>query len=85
MKFNIDIDATPAEARAFLGLPDLTPLHDMWIEEMKKFTLDGAGRDAWAKLAKNWAGGLPFLSDGIEGWQNMFKAAMQGTTSEKTK
>ena len=23
-----DIDCTPAEARAFLGLPDLTPLHE---------------------------------------------------------
>ena len=26
MKVTVDIDCTPADARAFLGLPDVTPL-----------------------------------------------------------
>ena len=35
MKLNIEIDCTPAEARAFLGLPDVTALNDHLVEEMK--------------------------------------------------
>ena len=32
MKFNVDVECTPEEARAFLGLPDLKPIHDMYIQ-----------------------------------------------------
>ena len=35
MKLNNEIDCTPAEARAFLGLPDVTALNDHLVEEMK--------------------------------------------------
>ncbi len=31
MKFTVDVDCTPEEARAFLGLPDLKPIHDHYI------------------------------------------------------
>ena len=27
MKVTVDVDCTPEEARRFLGLPDLTPVH----------------------------------------------------------
>ncbi|MEO7470377.1 MAG: DUF6489 family protein, partial [Sphingobium limneticum] len=30
MKVTVDVDCTPAEARAFLGLPDVTPIHDKY-------------------------------------------------------
>lgn len=35
MKMNIEIDCTPAEARAFLGLPDVSSLNEHLVEEMK--------------------------------------------------
>ena len=28
MKVNVEVECTPAEARAFLGLPDVTPLNE---------------------------------------------------------
>lgn len=31
MKVTVDVDCSPAEARAFLGLPDVTPIHDKYI------------------------------------------------------
>ena len=34
MKITVDLDCTPAEARHFLGLPDLTPLHDQYMKTM---------------------------------------------------
>ncbi|MBR9825015.1 MAG: hypothetical protein GYB36_04325 [Alphaproteobacteria bacterium] len=36
MKVNIDIECSPEEARAFLGLPDVSVLNDRMIEEMIK-------------------------------------------------
>jgi hypothetical protein len=35
MKVTVEIDCTPAEARAFLGLPDVEPLNDHLVSEMK--------------------------------------------------
>ena len=36
MKVNVEVECTPAEARAFLGLPDVTPLNDAMVAEMQK-------------------------------------------------
>lgn len=35
MKVTINIDCTPEEARAFLGLPDVAPLQEAALREMK--------------------------------------------------
>lgn len=34
MNISINIDCTPLEARSFLGLPDLTPVHDHYVQAM---------------------------------------------------
>ncbi len=34
MNVTVNVECTPAEARAFMGLPDVTPLHDKYIETM---------------------------------------------------
>ena len=36
MKINVEIDCTPAEARAFLGLPDVAPLNEHLVAEMQR-------------------------------------------------
>jgi hypothetical protein len=76
MKFEVEVEATPAEARAFLGLPDLTPLHDAWVDRMKAFTIDGATPDDWQKLVKTWTSGVPGMSEGFEAWQKLMTSAM---------
>jgi hypothetical protein len=40
MKINIDIDISTAEARAFLGLPDVAPMQEEVLNEMKKKTME---------------------------------------------
>jgi hypothetical protein len=32
MEFKINVECTPEEARTFLGLPDLSPIHDHYIK-----------------------------------------------------
>ena len=36
MKVNIEIDMTPEEARRLMGMPDVTPLNEKFVEEMGK-------------------------------------------------
>ena len=36
MNVKIEIDCSPAEARAFLGLPDVEPLNRHMVEEMQR-------------------------------------------------
>jgi hypothetical protein len=76
MKFEVEIEATPAEARSFLGLPDLTPLHEAWVERMKAFTMDGPSADDWQKLMKTWTSGVPGMTEGFEAWQKLMTTAM---------
>ncbi len=35
MKVTIDVECTPEEARAFLGLPDVAPLQGAMMDQMK--------------------------------------------------
>jgi len=35
MKVNIEMDMTPEEARAFMGLPDVRPIQQKMMEEMQ--------------------------------------------------
>lgn len=34
MKFTVDVECTPEEARTFLGLPDMTRIHDLYIQSV---------------------------------------------------
>ena len=36
MKMNITVECTPEEARAFLGLPDLTPVNETLVNSVKQ-------------------------------------------------
>jgi len=76
MKIEVEVEATPAEARAFLGLPDLTPLHEAWVERMKQFTMEGPSADDWQKLMKSWTSGVPGMNEGMEAWQKLMLTAM---------
>ena len=69
MKFNIEIDCTPEEARRLFGLPDLEPLHELYLERMRGFVTDGLTPADFERLARNW---LPGMADGFEKWRSVF-------------
>ena len=54
MKLNIEIDCTPAEARAFLGLPDVTGINEHLVAEMQKRIDANVAALAPEELMKNW-------------------------------
>lgn len=75
MKFEIEIEATPIEARQFLGLPDVTPLHDMWLAKMQELMTTGVNRADVERMMKAWSAGVPGLSENLEKWQQLFWSA----------
>ena len=72
MKFTVDVDCTPEEARRFLGLPDLSPVHEAYIDKMKAAVEGGvgAGPEALAEMMKAW-GPMSEASMGL--WRQMLE------------
>lgn len=83
MKFEVEIEATPAEARSFLGLPDLTPLHEAWVERMKAFTMEGPTADDWQRLMRTWTSGVPGMTESVEAWQKLMLSAISLPTAQR--
>ncbi|MBX9728834.1 MAG: hypothetical protein K2X31_08005 [Sphingopyxis sp.] len=55
MQIKIIVDCTPEEARAFLGLPDVSPLHDVYLDRMKALMEKGITPDMVGELVKSWS------------------------------
>ncbi len=69
MKINIEIDCTPEEARRFLGLPDLQPLHDIYLMKMEGLMSKGITPDLMQDVIKNW---VPMGETGLNALQSLF-------------
>ena len=69
MKVTVDFDCTPEEARRFMGLPDLTPVHEAYVERMKKAATEGLTPDTVTEMMKAWA---PMGDASMNMWKTMF-------------
>jgi hypothetical protein len=84
MKITIDIDCTPEEARAFLGLPDVRPMQEAVMERLQERLLSALEAMEPEQLMRAWMqGGLagpagPFGAFGAEAAQGAAESAMQG-------
>jgi len=57
MKFNVEIDCTPEEARQFFGLPDVRPMQEALMKRMERQMLDGLEKATPEALLKAWMPG----------------------------
>ena len=73
MKISLDIDCTPEEARTFFGLPDLQPLHDVYLDRMKTAMTEGINAADWQRMMQNW---VPGIAGGFEQWQKLMMAGL---------
>ena len=63
MKITVDIDCTPLEARAFLGLPDVTPVQELFVEALKARMSETIAAMDGDAMIKAW------MPDGMAGWE----------------
>lgn len=70
MKLNVEVDCTPEEARRFMGLPDLTAVHERYVASLMETMDKGIGPEALEAVMKSWT---PMGDAGIRMWQQMFE------------
>jgi len=80
MKITIDIDCTPKEARAFLGLPDVEPLQTALMEKIQSEMMEKLGAMDAESMFKQW---MPGGMEGLEGLQKAFWSQMSAGTDKK--
>lgn len=68
MKVSVDVDCTPEEARRFLGLPDLSPVHEAYVEKMKSALTDAPSPEMFGDMMKAWG---PMNEAGMGMWKQM--------------
>jgi hypothetical protein len=67
MKFTIDIDCTPQEARAFLGLPDVESVQRALASEIETRMRAALDRMDPERMLQTW---MP----AVRGWEELMKA-----------
>lgn len=72
MKINVEIDCTPEEARKVMGLPDLSPLHDVYLAQMRETMQNGISPELIERMVKSWS---PMGEAGMSLWRQMFEQA----------
>ena len=74
MKVNVEIDCTPAEARQFFGLPDVTPMQNAVMDRLQQQMTSNIDKISPESLMQSWFTFDPKIA---ERFGDMF-AAMTG-------
>ncbi len=81
MKLKFDIDCTPEEARAFLGLPNVAPMQERMMAELESRLQENIRTMSPEEMVKTW---MPATMQGLGEMQKMFWSQM-GVTSTDAK
>lgn len=74
MKVNVEVECSPEEARAFLGLPNVAPLNDHLVAQMQRRMDENIAAMQPEELVKTWT------SFGLQA-QDQFRRLMEATVS----
>lgn len=75
MKVTVDIDCTPEEARRFMGLPDLAPVHSAYVDRMTRAVSEGVTPDMIEQVVKSW---MPMGEVGMTMWRQLIEQIAGG-------
>jgi hypothetical protein len=74
MKVTVNVDCTPEEARAFIGLPNIAPMQERMMKEMENRMAENLQSLDPETFMKTW---LPLTMEGWGEMQKMFWSQMQ--------
>ena len=80
MKVKLEVDCTPAEARSFLGLPDVEALNKHVVDEMQSRIDAGVAMVAPEELMKSW---MSLGGQATEQFRKLMTAAMAAGASNR--
>ena len=77
MKISVDVDCTPEEARRFMGLPDMSSVHEAYLGKLRATVENGAIGDTLEGVLRSW---LPLGETGMSVWQRLMEQMIQSKT-----
>lgn len=80
MKINVEIDCTPEEARAFLGLPDVTRANEAYVDALANAMKGTGSVDQLQELARQVA---PMGQMGLKIFQQFMDVGTGGAARKK--
>lgn len=81
MKVTVNVECTPEEARAFMGLPDVQPMQAALMKDLENQLRSNIQSMNPESLIKTW---MPASMQGAEQMQKMFWSQLQQTMSGMT-
>ena len=70
MKITMDIECTPEEARRLMGLPDMGPIHDIYLDKLKETMNQGLTPETMDRMIRTWT---PMGEAGMNAWRQMIE------------
>ena len=80
MKLSFEVDCTPAEARQFLGLPEVQPLQEALLKEVQEWLSANIKAMDPKTMVDTW---LPATLKGFEQLQQAFLSRLGGAAAKK--
>lgn len=68
MKITVDVDCTPEEVRRMMGLPDMAPVHAVFLDKMKDMMANGISPDMIEAMMRSWS---PVGEAGMTAWRQL--------------
>lgn len=80
MKFIFDIECTPEEARAFIGLPNIAPMQERMMQELESRMNENIRNLSPEEMIKTW---MPATLQGLTEMQKIFWSQMGVNVPDK--
>ncbi len=78
MKVTIEVDCTPEEARHFLGLPDVAPANEIYVDNLSKLMQGAKSVDQMQQMVEQFA---PLGKMGLKLFQDIMGNAATSSAS----
>ena len=70
MNITMNVECSPEEARRFMGLPDMGPIHDLYLEKLKETMSQGLTPETMDRMIRTWT---PMGDAGMNAWRQMIE------------
>jgi hypothetical protein len=76
MNITMNIECSPEEARRLMGLPDMGPIHDLYLDKFRDaINAGGVSPEVFEQMVRTWA---PMGEVGMNAWRQLIDQ-MTGT------
>ena len=75
MNITMNIECSPEEARRLMGLPDMSPIHDLYLDRLRETMTQGLTPETLESMVRTWS---PMGEVGMNAWRQLIDQ-MSGT------